>query len=480
LESPKICNPKLAIQNGDLIRDIETALKEGLQLTADFNRKFRGLKFGTWTCEDWSRFAEVFSKLVQDGVLETVVGYKAKLPDVAMQVWAHLRPAMLHHLQPVRKKYDIRSREAARNHLLEVGKLLEQHAPDLLTPNLHKAVCFAHIQEKECGLLGYFNELWGERAIRPLKTVMNKAKIEATKVGANAILTIVAAGKLAANNGSRSFLDPNIWDEDAQYNQEDDPNDNIGNETAAEGQAGMETSSPSLTSSAIGDEEYDHHDGLPSCGPDGPGRDATIQERRLVCEGMCKDEGILEYMGLNATHARPENPSMDIRIYSYAYIHDKQSITSCYFRRAVTRVGNMVQVQYKEQDRRTKRIITKKCVAMVEFYATVQYRDSATPDRTSTLALCRFFDKISEIGRDGPGKLWCAEVQLAKMSTNKVDWEAPHSRSWSVDSRNSPTAIYIESIDTKLMVMKCKKSLNTTNMTMKWMFSSYDFQSMMA
>ena len=151
----------------------------------DFNRPFGGLDtLGTWEMEDWMRWTEIYSTFVRKDVIGV------ELNDITFKMWHHLRKAVMHYMYGTdAADYELAVRDVAYENLLAFGKLAEEHMAGLCLSNLHRACCWLPVQEKWLGLVAYYNELWGERGLHPLKRAsLNKVTTAPEKTQANAVL----------------------------------------------------------------------------------------------------------------------------------------------------------------------------------------------------------------------------------------------------------------------------------------------------
>lgn len=332
---------------------------------------------------------------------------------------------------------------------MEFGKLATEHAPSLLLPNLHKLACFAHIEEANCGLLGHSNELWGERALLPLKNCARNAKKDPDIVVANTILAQIARGTLLVR-----------YNRDVDDNEErltgevhgPCPNSDIdmgivppahlpANVDAADG---MQDSAHDSTAYPVSMD----------CGVQGKGREASEDERHVVCNALQRltvnDADVVTMLGVEKHEIVGGNTDLAISLYSYAYIHDTQTITSASFERSQTRDGSVVQVRFDGE----------KFAGKVEYYATIQRH--SMPECQITIAMCKFYANTVEIGASAYGRmLFCSKVHNDK------------SGPWTGDSNTEGYPVLLDSIDTKLAMLRIPLSGEFH----KLMFVSYKFQS---
>ena len=114
---------------------------------------------GSWTCEDWLRWAEIYSDFLRDEVAGV------SLPSVAAEMWPLLQKAICHYIHGGPEAYAPENRASVEAGLLQYAVLAETHHPRMMTSNLHRTLCWLPEQEKKIGLAAYIGELWGERAL---------------------------------------------------------------------------------------------------------------------------------------------------------------------------------------------------------------------------------------------------------------------------------------------------------------------------
>lgn len=347
-------------------------------------------------------------------------------------------------------RYCEASRREIRRHILEFGKLATEHAPSLLLPNLHKLACFAHIQEANCGLLGHNNELWGERALLPLKNCARNAKKDPDIVVVNAILAQIARGTLLVRynrdmdcNNDEVFENVHGASLDANINVDVDVG-TVPLSTLAAIQTAVDDVLLKPSESKFS-KDY---------GVQGKGREASAAERRQVCNAvqrlLLNDDDVLDMLGIEKDDVYPGNTDLVITTYSYAYIHETQTITSSIFERSQTRDGSIVQVRFDG----------RKYAGKVEYYATIKRH--STPECEITIAMCKFYANTVEIGESAHGSmLFCAKVHN--------DQSGP----WTADSGTEGYPVTLDCIDTKLAMLRIPSSREFHQL----IFVTYKFQS---
>lgn len=342
-----LCEEHIAMPTAD-IEKADAILQRGLLLTSDFNRGFNGLHhLGDWKAEDWWRFTEVYSPFIQKSVIG--VG----LPPVGQEIWENLRTFVMHHLQPpCDEAYSVQERIKARKAILEVGRLAEKYYRSFLTHNLHKAACFAHAQEDMCGMLSTFNELWGERALMPLKRLCRNARVEPEKVMANACLARMCLRNLALQFSVKIDNDVDNGDFNSESEKESHSNSEISGEDVSSGEgtdSGSESTRVENNTNSV-DEESDLGMYVDSdaqnieTGLQGAGREATEWEREIVFIGL-KTLIDKEELGWSLEELTDNNPHLSITIFSYAFIHKSETITSEIYKRSISRESCNVKVR---------------------------------------------------------------------------------------------------------------------------------------
>lgn len=336
------CVKDIAMSTSD-IEKVDSILQQGLLLTSDFNRGFNGLQhLGDWKAEDWWRFTEVYSPFIQKNVIG--VG----LPPIGQAIWENLRTFIMHHLQPpCEEAYRARERNNAREAILQVARLAEKHYRSFLTHNLHKAACFAHVQEDWCGMLSMFNELWGERALMPLKRLCRNARVEPEKVMANASLARMCLRNLALqfsvriNDEDVMSSDTNESEEETSEGMSDDEDDSL-TSTSVDSVIENDGSQMSAESDAPEDLTSLTHDA--DTGLQGAGREPREWERKIVLIGLktLADKDELEW---NPDLLAEGNPDLSITIFAYAFIHKSETITSEIYKRSISRESCTVKVR---------------------------------------------------------------------------------------------------------------------------------------
>lgn len=150
------CHEAISLSKPD-VKIVRAAFCKGaFTVTNDFNRSFPGLAtMGTWTCEDWLRWAEIYS----DFLREEVVG--VKLPPGAAEMWPLLQRAIGHYIHGGPDAYDPVNRAEVDAGLLLYAQLAESFHPRMMTSNLHRAICWLPVQEANLGLAAFMGELWG-------------------------------------------------------------------------------------------------------------------------------------------------------------------------------------------------------------------------------------------------------------------------------------------------------------------------------
>lgn len=328
---------------------LDTILK-GITLTADFNRSFKtGLSgFGRWVCEDIKRFTEVFSVFLQS---KRVTG--VELPAMVKEMWGHLRAVVLHYLNQDASAYNQTTREDARTHLIQYAKLTERHAPSLLTYNLHLAVCRLPAQEDTLGLVGSMGELWGERALRPFKSITrNKAPIECEKVLCNALLAKASLYRFMAVTGGEAGP---LWTE---FTEEPSSTRCDEVEGDAEGEVDGDVE-------AYDDEDVDNIGGVGNgnvagcavcavddvsgvCGMLGRGRSPTNDEMAIIMSAIDRlvEDGMVDDAAVPSRHRGTRTVEGTPWIHTRAFIHHKWTVHSTAYGRSRTRDTRMLQVSY--------------------------------------------------------------------------------------------------------------------------------------
>ena len=347
-------------------------------------------------------------------------------------------------------RYSDKHRTDIRRHILEFGKLATDHAPSLLLPNLHKLACFAHIQEANCGLLGHNNELWGERALLPLKSCARNAKRDPDMVVANTILVQLAKATLQIRF-NRNCLEETATGVDGRSSSVDV---NVNVDMCSESRPLSSQGGPTDNSNVHPDLSTVRSDFPVDYGVQGKGRDASSRERRSVCGALKQlvrsDADVLRMLAVSYDELIPGNNDLVISIHSYAYIHHTQTITSSIFERSQTRDGSVVQVRFDG----------KKFAGRVQYYATIQR--NSLPECEVTIALCKFYANAVEIGSSAFGTmLFCPKVNN--------DHEGP----WTADSKEEGYPVLLDCIDTKYTMLKISGKEDFH----KLMFVTYKFQS---
>lgn len=195
-------------------------------------------------------------------------------------------------------RYSEKHRIEIRRHILEFGKLATDHAPSLLLPNLHKLACFAHIQEANCGLLGHNNELWGERALLPLKNCARNAKRDPDVVVANTILVQLAKATLQIRFNRNSDCVEDIMGDVDVASSSVDGETFVCNEMRPPSSLGGRTDTVDVChdSSILRAAFAEDH------GVQGKGRDASTTERCTVCNALKllvqNDADVLHMLGV--------------------------------------------------------------------------------------------------------------------------------------------------------------------------------------
>jgi hypothetical protein len=175
----------ISLSTSDIKKLKEVMNISSIKAHCDFNRPFAGFgSIGSWEMEDWMRWTEIYSTFVRLDVAGV------ELNAIAFEMWHHLRKAAMHYMYGTDvADYRQGVRDVARENLIAFGILAEKHLPQLCTSNLHRACCWLPVQENWIGLTAYFNELWGERGLRPLKRAsLNKVTTAPEKTQANTIL----------------------------------------------------------------------------------------------------------------------------------------------------------------------------------------------------------------------------------------------------------------------------------------------------
>ena len=306
-----------------VVKKIKKALDEAgaFTVTADFNRPFCGLKsMGQWTCEDWLRWIEIYSCFIREDIIGVII------PSPMAEMWHCLRNATLHYLHGTSESdFDASVRSAARENMLRYAQLLEEHGVyNLLTSNLHRANCWAVIQEEQQGLLAFNNELYGERGLRKPKNESNAKSLPAVdKTFCNIHMREMALRRMESNALQC---------------------------TSRRRGSGQLTGGLSAASMDVFRVEQE-------CGLQGRGRllgrsaedmelfDKIIQSTRdgLKYTGLADE---WEFSDLEVTAA--ESHGLQIWLHDRAFIHQTQTIHSTSYTRNQTRDSTMLQVRYDE------------------------------------------------------------------------------------------------------------------------------------
>jgi hypothetical protein len=416
-------------------KQIDAALK-GMTLTADFNRSFKtGIAgLGGWVCEDWKRFMEVFSVFLQE---ERVTG--ATLPDLTKEMWGHLRRGAMHYFSQDPTSYQEARRNGAASHLEKYSKLVELHAPQLLSYNLHLARCRLAAQEKQLGLVGNMGELWGERGLRPFKAITrNKAPVDCEKVLCNALLAKAALFRFMAEHGGEAGP---MWS--AMTREEEEGTDLEEVSSSSEMQAEIESTSalPELhDSAAAATSSFD--DVKAKCGLLGKGEPPTPAQLdaieraidQLINDGMLEEGdapiGVLgkrEIMGSPWVHTR-------------AFIHHKWTIYSSAYKKTRSRDTRMLQVTYEE----------KQWVCRANFFARIHLVNG----KVMRIAVADFFPEPEEIDDSRFGRMLYTKDRV----THENDYP-----------------VILDTVERPLAYLRCQKGSNEDELY----FVQYQFSSKM-
>ena len=257
---------------------------------------------GSWTCEDWLRWAEIYSDFLRDEVAGV------SLPSVAAEMWPLLQKAICHYIHGGPEAYAPENRASVEAGLLQYAVLAETHHPRMMTSNLHRTLCWLPEQEKKIGLAAYIGELWGERALQWLKNIArNRVSKDPEKVHAIALLV---RGRLALFQAQHGWV-PSTESLDDDFVGTVANNGNNGEEPIAI------------------PEHFDDTSG--TIGLQGPGKRPNEEQQAIIIKGI--EQLISERVistgrgGWRSEHLNSPQ-TWDIWVHDYALIGDTRTITS--------------------------------------------------------------------------------------------------------------------------------------------------------
>ncbi len=142
----------------------------------------------SWISEEVGAFVRVYSPFVFDSSVSRI----QVLTPAAEEAWKHLRAFTMYYLG-----YTDRRDEAIQS-LMAFGHMCEAESEQLMTSQLHTAICRLPQQEERLGRAYHQGEMWMERAMRLTKSTSNKIYMEETL--AISILVREAIYKLMTNH----------------------------------------------------------------------------------------------------------------------------------------------------------------------------------------------------------------------------------------------------------------------------------------
>lgn len=202
---------KVGQQRHILSREQRRLLRErgrDVGVTSDFGRPYKCVvqHVNSYSMEDHFHFLETFSFIVfRDGFW----GEETELQEV----YETFRTAALHYLRAGDDKveYTEAAVDAAATCMRKVGELLETYGfpKKFMSYNLHMLCCRLHKQERNCGRTAYCWELWCERLVQHVKSmVRGRTSTCPEKVAAHQLLLRDALDAVnRANDGNLKSFD---------------------------------------------------------------------------------------------------------------------------------------------------------------------------------------------------------------------------------------------------------------------------------